>query len=68
MFSITARRFKLFTEQFPDAIDMMTNALRAGHAFVRALQLVATELRIPLAWNSEKLLRNKTSAFLLRKL
>ncbi len=48
------KRFKLFTEQFPDALDMMTNALRAGHAFARALQLVATEAPDPVGMEFRK--------------
>ncbi|MBN2356404.1 type II secretion system F family protein [candidate division KSB1 bacterium] len=37
------RRLRAFIREFPDAIDMMTSALRAGHAFPRAMQLVAEE-------------------------
>lgn len=54
VFHHRGKRFKLFTEQFPDALDMMTNALRAGHAFVRALQLVATEAPDPVGMEFRK--------------
>jgi tight adherence protein B len=37
------RRLALFSEQFPDAIDMITNALRAGFAMNGAIQMVAEE-------------------------
>jgi tight adherence protein B len=37
------RRMALFSEQFPDAIDMVTNALRAGFAMNGAIQMVAEE-------------------------
>jgi tight adherence protein B len=37
------RRMALFSEQFPDAIDMITNALRAGFALNGAIQMVAEE-------------------------
>jgi tight adherence protein B len=37
------RRIALFSEQFPDAIDMITNALRAGFALNGAIQMVAEE-------------------------
>jgi tight adherence protein B len=47
-------RLKLFTQQFPDALDMMTSALRAGHGFGRALQLVATEIPDPLGTEFRK--------------
>lgn len=42
------QRMKRFSEQFPDAIDMMTSALRAGHALGRAMQLVAMEAPEPI--------------------
>jgi tight adherence protein B len=41
------KRVNLFTEQFPDALDMMTSALRAGHSLSRAMQLVANEAPDP---------------------
>jgi len=40
-------RLKSFSRAFPDAIDMMIGALRAGHAFSKALQLVAMEAPEP---------------------
>ncbi|MCX5799835.1 MAG: type II secretion system F family protein [Candidatus Eisenbacteria bacterium] len=41
------RRVKLFVEQFPDAMDLMTSALRAGHAFTGAIQMVGEEMPDP---------------------
>jgi tight adherence protein B len=41
------KRLKAFIREFPDAIDMMTSALRAGHAFTRSMQLVADEAPDP---------------------
>jgi len=43
------KRVKLFVEQFPDALDLMTSALRAGHAFTGAIQMVGEEMPDPLA-------------------
>ncbi|UCF78261.1 MAG: type II secretion system F family protein [Candidatus Eiseniibacteriota bacterium] len=43
------RRVKFFGEQFPDALDLMTSALRAGHAFTGAIQMVADEMPDPVA-------------------
>lgn len=42
-------RFQKFTEQFPDALDMISRSLRAGHAFSSALQLVGSEMSDPMA-------------------
>jgi tight adherence protein B len=41
------KRMALFEEQFPEAIDLMARALRAGHALTTALQMVADELPDP---------------------
>lgn len=44
-----SRRMKLFSEQFPDALDMIVNALRAGFALGGAIQMVAEEAPEPVA-------------------
>src|SRR6267378_2452456 len=38
---------KKFEEQFPEALDLLARAIRAGHAFQTALGMVADELREP---------------------
>jgi len=43
------RRFKLFLEQLPDALELMVRSLQAGHSFSSALQMVATEMPDPVA-------------------
>ena len=40
-------RMKVFEEQFPEALDLLSRALRAGHAFQTALGMVADELKEP---------------------
>ena len=41
------KRFWKFEEQFPDAIDLIARALRAGHAFTTALAMVADKVPAP---------------------
>lgn len=41
-------RLARFELQLPDALDMMSRAMRAGHAFPTALKLVADEVPAPL--------------------
>ncbi len=43
------RRFSKFEELFPDAIDLLARAVRAGHAFTTALELIGHELPEPVA-------------------
>jgi tight adherence protein B len=41
------KRLNTFEEQFPEAIDLLARALRAGHAFPTGLQMVADEIPEP---------------------
>jgi len=41
------RRIARFEEQFPEAIDLIARALRAGHAFTTGLGMVADEVEEP---------------------
>lgn len=43
------RRVRQFERQFPDALDMLSGALRAGLAFTGAIQVVADESPDPVA-------------------
>jgi tight adherence protein B len=42
-----SRRMIKFEEQFPEAIDLLARALRAGHALTTALMMVADEMADP---------------------
>ena len=44
-----SRRFARFEAQFPDALDSLGRALRAGHPFAAALEIVANELEDPIS-------------------
>lgn len=41
------KRFERFEEQFPESIELMARALRAGHAFPTGLQMVGDEVPDP---------------------
>jgi tight adherence protein B len=41
------KRFVVYEEQFPEAIDLMARALRAGHALTTTLQMVGEEVPEP---------------------
>jgi tight adherence protein B len=40
-------RLKRFEEMFPEALDLLSRAIRAGHAFQTAMGMVADEVRDP---------------------
>ena len=41
------RRLRAFEEQFPEALDLLSRALKAGHAFATGLKMVADEMPEP---------------------
>jgi tight adherence protein B len=49
------KRFQKFEELFPEAIDTLARAVRAGHAFTTALELIASEIADPVASEFRKL-------------
>jgi len=48
------RRFDAFLEHLPDALDLMSRALSAGHAFSEALHMVSSEMPEPIATEFRK--------------
>ena len=49
------RRFRAFEEGLPEAIDLMTRAIRAGHPFSAGLGMVADETPQPVAGEFQRL-------------
>jgi tight adherence protein B len=43
------RRLRQFEEHFPEAIDLLNRAIRAGHAFTTGLGMIASEAPEPIA-------------------
>lgn len=50
-----AKRFQRFEELFPEAIDTLARAVRAGHAFTVALEMISNEVSDPIASEFRKL-------------
>ena len=48
------KRFDRFIEHLPDALDLISRALSAGHAFSEALHMVSTEMPEPIATEFRK--------------
>jgi tight adherence protein B len=49
-----AVRLKRFEEQFPEALDLLSRAIRAGHAFQTAMGMVGDELPPPVGTEFKK--------------
>ena len=49
------KRFEKIEELFPEAIDTLARAVRAGHAFTTALEMISNETTEPLATEFRKL-------------
>lgn len=43
------RRLRQFEEHFPEALDLLNRAIRAGHAFTTGLGMIASEVSEPIA-------------------
>jgi len=48
------KRFEAFLEHLPDALDLMSRALAAGHAFSEAMHMVSSEMPEPIATEFRK--------------
>ncbi|MBI2815371.1 MAG: type II secretion system F family protein [Acidobacteria bacterium] len=44
-----SQRLRAFEKNFPEAIDLLGRAIRAGHSFATGLEMIATELPNPVA-------------------
>jgi tight adherence protein B len=60
-------RLKKFEEQFPEALDLMARAIRAGHAFQTALGMVADELTDPVGPEFKKTFERQNFGLPLRE-
>ncbi len=49
------KRFEQFEELFPEAIDTLARAVRAGHAFTTALEMISNEVSEPVCGEFRKL-------------
>ena len=59
-------RFKKFEEQFPEALDLLSRAIRAGHAFQTALGMVGEELPAPVGPEFKKTFERQNFGLPLR--
>jgi tight adherence protein B len=59
-------RFKQFEEQFPEALDLLSRAIRAGHAFQTSLGMVADELPPPVGPEFKKTFERQNFGLPLR--
>jgi tight adherence protein B len=48
------KRLNTFLEQLPDALELMSRALQAGHAFAESLHMISTEMPEPVATEFRK--------------
>ncbi len=53
----SAKRQATLTSQLPDALDMLSAALRSGYALTRGFQVVASQMHAPIAEEFDRLLR-----------
>jgi tight adherence protein B len=61
-----SQRIKKFEEQFPEALDLLSRAIRAGHAFQTAMGMVADELPAPVGVEFKKAFEQQNFGLPLR--
>ena len=61
-----SKRMKKFEEQFPEALDLLSRAIRAGHAFQTAMGMVADELDEPVGVEFKKAFEQQNFGLPLR--
>jgi tight adherence protein B len=61
-----SQRMKKFEEQFPEALDLLSRAIRAGHAFQTAMGMVADELPAPVGVEFKKAFEQQNFGLPLR--
>ncbi len=61
-----SQRLKKFEEQFPEALDLLSRAIRAGHAFQTAMGMVAEELPSPVGVEFKKAFEQQNFGLPLR--
>ena len=54
VFNRRSARMRKFEEQFPEALDLMARALKAGHAFQSSMGMAGEELREPVGGEFKK--------------
>jgi tight adherence protein B len=62
-----SRRLAAFEELFPDALDLLSRALRAGHAFQTGLGMVADEVKEPVGPEFKKTFEQQNYGLPLRE-
>jgi len=61
-----SQRLKKFEEQFPEALDLLSRAIRAGHAFQTAMGMVADEVPSPVGFEFKKAFEQQNFGLPLR--
>lgn len=60
------RRLRAFELHFPEALDLLSRAVRAGHAFTSGLEMIGTELSEPVAGEFRKAFEEQNLGLPLR--
>lgn len=60
------RRIRQFEERFPEALDLLGRAVRAGHAFTTGLEMIAKESSEPIAGEFRKTFEEQNFGIPLR--
>ena len=66
LYVLREQRFRKFDEQVPEAVDLMSRGLRAGHSIAAVLEMVGTEIADPLGAEFKALHKEQTLGLPMR--
>jgi tight adherence protein B len=66
LYLLREHRFKKFDDQLPEAVDLMSRGLRAGHSIAAVLEMVGTEIADPLGAEFRALHKEQTLGLPMR--
>ncbi len=66
LYVLREQRFRKFDQQVPEAVDLMSRGLRAGHSIAAVLEMVGTEIADPLGAEFKALHKEQTLGLPMR--
>jgi tight adherence protein B len=66
LYILREQRFKRFDDQLPEAVDLMSRGLRAGHSIAAVLEMVGTEIADPVGAEFRALNKEQTLGLPMR--
>src|SRR5262249_34450793 len=67
LYTLRARRFRKFDDLLPEAVDLMSRGLRAGHSIAAVLEMVGNEIADPVGSEFRSMHKEQTLGLPMRE-